>query len=202
MLRPEDQFEKLGSIGKEIFGTDRIRILDENRNEVPDGDVGELFYRTPMLFKEYLKDPDKGFEAYQELLTHYPGTKEAVNALYEVGAYYLKKKEYDKAVKSYQQFIYNYSTDTRVENAMLAIAQCYMEKKTWDKALDAYQSYLNRSREKVDVFDVARGYTTQIVDEIIEPKDTRIKLIEALEITRNRSEKLPPRAKMHGTPPT
>jgi propionyl-CoA carboxylase beta chain len=67
---------------------------------------------------------------------------------------------------------------------------------------DAYEGYLNRSREKVDVFDVARGYTTQIVDEIIEPKDTRIKLIEALEVTRSRSEKLPRRAKMHGTPPT
>jgi propionyl-CoA carboxylase beta chain len=67
---------------------------------------------------------------------------------------------------------------------------------------DAYEGYLNRSREKVDVFDVARGYTAQIVDEIIEPQDTRIKIIQALEVTRNKSEELPARAKMHGTPPT
>jgi acyl-coenzyme A synthetase/AMP-(fatty) acid ligase len=66
LLRPEDQFKKLGSIGKEIFGTDRIRILDENRKEVPDGEVGELFYRTPMLFKEYLKEPEKTKEAFEE----------------------------------------------------------------------------------------------------------------------------------------
>ncbi|MFO7984229.1 MAG: AMP-binding protein [Desulfatiglandaceae bacterium] len=65
LLRPEDQFKKLGSIGKEIFGTDRIRILDENRNEVPDGEVGELFYRTPMLFREYLKEPEKTQEAFE-----------------------------------------------------------------------------------------------------------------------------------------
>jgi acyl-CoA synthetase (AMP-forming)/AMP-acid ligase II len=64
LLRPEDQFKKLGSIGREIFGTDRIRILDEDRNEVPDGEVGELFYRTPMLFKEYLKEPEKTREAF------------------------------------------------------------------------------------------------------------------------------------------
>jgi len=64
LLRPEDQFKKLGSIGKEIFGTDRIKILDENRNEVPDGEVGELFYRTPMLFKEYLKEPEKSKQAF------------------------------------------------------------------------------------------------------------------------------------------
>ncbi len=65
LLRPEDQFKKLGSIGKEIFGTDQIRILDEDRNEVPDGEVGELFYRTPMLFKEYLKEPEKTKEAFE-----------------------------------------------------------------------------------------------------------------------------------------
>ncbi|MBW1788161.1 MAG: AMP-binding protein, partial [Deltaproteobacteria bacterium] len=64
LLRPEDQFKKLGSIGKEIYGTDRIRILDENRNEAPDGEVGELFYRTPMLFKEYLNEPEKTKEAF------------------------------------------------------------------------------------------------------------------------------------------
>jgi len=64
LLRPEDQFKKLGSIGREIFGTDRIRILDEQRREVPDGQVGEIFYRTPMLFKEYLKEPEKTKEAF------------------------------------------------------------------------------------------------------------------------------------------
>ncbi|MFC1824856.1 class I adenylate-forming enzyme family protein [Thermodesulfobacteriota bacterium] len=65
LLRPEDQFEKLGSIGREVFGTDRIRVLDENRKELPDGEVGELFYRTPMMLKEYLKDPEKTKEAFE-----------------------------------------------------------------------------------------------------------------------------------------
>ncbi|MFC1535093.1 AMP-binding protein [Thermodesulfobacteriota bacterium] len=65
LLRPEDQFKKLGSIGKEIFGIDRIKILDENRNEVPEGEVGELYFRTPMLFKEYLKEPEKSKNAFE-----------------------------------------------------------------------------------------------------------------------------------------
>ncbi|MBU2644138.1 propionyl-CoA carboxylase [bacterium] len=67
---------------------------------------------------------------------------------------------------------------------------------------DAYEGYLNRSREKVDVFDVGRTFTAQVVDEIINPDDTRRKIIEALNITRNKVEKLPERAKIHGTPPT
>jgi acyl-CoA synthetase (AMP-forming)/AMP-acid ligase II len=64
LLRPEDQLRKLGSIGKEIFGIDRILLLDENRSEVPDGEVGELFYRAPCAFKEYLKEPEKTEAAF------------------------------------------------------------------------------------------------------------------------------------------
>lgn len=65
LLRPEDQFRKLGSIGKEIFGIDRIKLLDDDRNEVADGEVGELFYRAPCVFKEYFKDPQKTKEAFE-----------------------------------------------------------------------------------------------------------------------------------------
>ncbi|MCL6638556.1 MAG: AMP-binding protein [Firmicutes bacterium] len=64
-LRPEDQFKKLGSIGKEIFGIDRIKLLDENGNEVPDGEVGELYTRSPATFREYWKDPEKTREAFR-----------------------------------------------------------------------------------------------------------------------------------------
>jgi propionyl-CoA carboxylase beta chain len=67
---------------------------------------------------------------------------------------------------------------------------------------DAYQAYLDRSRTRVDAFDAAYSWTAQVVDEIILPKDTRRKIIQALALTRNRSEDFPARAKNHGTPPT
>lgn len=67
---------------------------------------------------------------------------------------------------------------------------------------DAYASYLNRSRQKADVFVAAHSWTAQVVDEIILPSDTRKKIIEALELTASRQECLPPRSKGHGTPPT
>jgi acetyl-CoA carboxylase carboxyltransferase component len=67
---------------------------------------------------------------------------------------------------------------------------------------DAHEGYLDRAREKVDVFEVARSWTAQVVDEIIEPKETRKRIIDALELTRNKKEKLPKRAKMNGTGPT
>ncbi len=60
---------------------------------------------------------------------------------------------------------------------------------------------MSRSREKVDVFDVGHSWTAQIIDEIILPKDTRRKIIEALELTRNKTETLPERSKSHTSPP-
>jgi acetyl-CoA carboxylase carboxyltransferase component len=67
---------------------------------------------------------------------------------------------------------------------------------------DAHEGYLGRAREKIDVFEVARSWTAQVVDEIIEPKDTRKRIIDALELTKNKKVKLPKKAKMHGTGPT
>ena len=64
VLRPEDQLKKLGSIGQESLGTDLVRILDENGNEVPVGEVGELYSKGPMLFDEYYKLPDKTTDAF------------------------------------------------------------------------------------------------------------------------------------------
>ncbi|MDQ1240306.1 MAG: fatty-acyl-CoA synthase [Thermodesulfobacteriota bacterium] len=65
LCRPEDQLRKLGTIGREIFGIDRIKVLDEEGREVPDGQVGELYARTPMLFKEYWHLPEKTKDVFQ-----------------------------------------------------------------------------------------------------------------------------------------
>jgi propionyl-CoA carboxylase beta chain len=67
---------------------------------------------------------------------------------------------------------------------------------------DAYEAYLDRSRTRVDAFDAAYSWTAQVVDEIILPNDTRARIIGALDLTRNKTEELPARAKNHGTPPT
>jgi len=64
ILKPESQMEKLSSIGKEVSATDRIKILDEEGNEVPEGEVGELYARTPEIFTEYWKDPERTKKAF------------------------------------------------------------------------------------------------------------------------------------------
>ncbi|MEE8567364.1 MAG: class I adenylate-forming enzyme family protein [Anaerolineales bacterium] len=66
VLKPEDQLRKLGSIGFESLGTDLVKILDEDGNEVKVGEIGELFSRGPMLFDEYYKMPEKTSASFRE----------------------------------------------------------------------------------------------------------------------------------------
>ena len=65
LLRPEEQIDKLGSVGREWAGSGAIRILDAEGREVADGEVGELFSRTPYVFDGYWKNPGKTAEAFR-----------------------------------------------------------------------------------------------------------------------------------------
>lgn len=65
ILKPEYQMTKLGSIGFECIGTDFIKILDIDGNEVPPGEIGELYSRGPMLFDEYYKLPELTAESFR-----------------------------------------------------------------------------------------------------------------------------------------
>jgi acyl-CoA synthetase (AMP-forming)/AMP-acid ligase II len=65
LLRPEEQLTKLGSVGREWTGSGPIRLLDAEGKEVADGEVGELFSRTPYAFDGYWGDPGKTAEAFR-----------------------------------------------------------------------------------------------------------------------------------------
>ncbi|MGE0846020.1 MAG: AMP-binding protein [Flavobacteriaceae bacterium] len=65
MLHPHEQFSKLGTVGRECVGSAPVRILDEDGNEVADGEPGELYSCNPYTFDGYWKLPDKTREAFR-----------------------------------------------------------------------------------------------------------------------------------------
>jgi fatty-acyl-CoA synthase len=65
MLHPREQFDKLGSVGRECVGSAPIKLLDPNGDEAPDGDVGELYASNPYIFEGYWKLPEKTREAFR-----------------------------------------------------------------------------------------------------------------------------------------
>ncbi|MBN1365516.1 MAG: AMP-binding protein [Syntrophaceae bacterium] len=65
LLRPEHTLDKLGSIGREVIGTPRIKLLDDEGNEVPEGQVGELYSKAPFNFAGYLNKPEETKASYR-----------------------------------------------------------------------------------------------------------------------------------------
>jgi fatty-acyl-CoA synthase len=64
MLHPDEQFSKLGSVGRECVGSGPILLLGEDGKPVSDGEVGELYSRTPYVFDGYWKLPEKTADAF------------------------------------------------------------------------------------------------------------------------------------------
>ena len=63
MLLGEDALRKLGSVGK-VIPTVSARIVDDEMNDVPVGQVGEIVYRAPTLMTGYWNDPAATAEAF------------------------------------------------------------------------------------------------------------------------------------------
>lgn len=65
MLHPDEQFDHLGTVGREVVGSAPIRMLDDDGNEVPDGEPGELYSCGPYAFDGYWNLPEKTAEAFR-----------------------------------------------------------------------------------------------------------------------------------------
>lgn len=61
-ITSEEWLKHPGSVGKAAFGS--IHILDDDGNELPQGDIGTIFFEGAHF--EYYKDPEKTREAYND----------------------------------------------------------------------------------------------------------------------------------------
>ena len=68
-LMPEDFERKIDSIGRPHTGVE-IKIFDENDNEVPVGEVGEIVMRSPSVMRGYYRDEEKTAETLRDGWLH------------------------------------------------------------------------------------------------------------------------------------
>lgn len=63
MLLGEDAIAKRGSVGR-VIPTVAARVVDQNMNDVPVGEVGQIVYRAPTLMSCYWNNPEATAEAF------------------------------------------------------------------------------------------------------------------------------------------
>jgi carnitine-CoA ligase len=63
---------KIGAMGKPALHPDRripfaeLRVVDDEGREMPEGEVGELLVRTPIVMKGYYRDPEQTAAAFRD----------------------------------------------------------------------------------------------------------------------------------------
>jgi long-chain acyl-CoA synthetase len=63
IMRPEDRAAHPGSSGRPLPHVD-LRIVDENWNELPTGEAGDIAVHTPVLIARYADQPDRQLDAF------------------------------------------------------------------------------------------------------------------------------------------
>jgi len=64
-LNRDDTIRKTDSVGRPILNVE-IRVVDEEMNDVPVGEVGEIVYRGPTVMKEYYNNPEATKNAFKD----------------------------------------------------------------------------------------------------------------------------------------
>lgn len=64
ILHGEDSLRKIGSIGRPMLNVE-VRVVDDDMNDVPRGEVGEIVYRSPMVMKEYWNKPQETADVFR-----------------------------------------------------------------------------------------------------------------------------------------
>ncbi|MGL6237102.1 MAG: fatty-acid--CoA ligase FadD5 [Segniliparus sp.] len=64
VLEGKDAIRKLGSVGK-VIRTLEARVVDDEMNDVPQGEIGEIVYRGPTMMREYWNNPRATAESFE-----------------------------------------------------------------------------------------------------------------------------------------
>ena len=86
LVEPDKAEAKMGSIGRAVPRVE-VKIIDENNNEVPVGEAGEIITRGPHVMKGYFRRPDATAERIRDgwLYTGDVGKKGADGYYYHLG---------------------------------------------------------------------------------------------------------------------
>lgn len=132
-------------IGDCYFNARQFSAAIEAYTKVADlnatGSVYALFQKgyAEGLMHQY----DKKIETLQNLVSRYPKSDYADDALYEIARAQLQKKDNAAAVVAYQQLLAQYPKSDKARQTHLEIAMLYRNMGQYDTAIDAYKQTIS-----------------------------------------------------------
>ncbi|MGB9301988.1 MAG: tetratricopeptide repeat protein, partial [Anaerolineae bacterium] len=108
---------------------------------------------------------------YQSILSSYPDSSEARDALYHLGEVYLLDHNYSGAVEALLQFRERYPDDERYPFATFRLTTAYENLGLWDEAITAYQEYGEQRTIISDYVHLNVGYALLELERYEEARD-------------------------------
>jgi len=111
----------------------------------PDSPIAaRALLRAGGIYYDILNATDKSIECYEKIVSSYPLSSEAPQALFDCGKIFEAKGEYNKAIKKYRTLYTDYKASDLAPEAMVRTARIYEEKlNDIDKAIEIYSVILS-----------------------------------------------------------
>lgn len=96
--------------------------------------MAETYYKR-------MNNPEKGLEAYDEVIKAYPNTEISGEANYAIGMHYFQAKDFEKARQSFIAVTKDMPGTEKAYDSELLIGKCYEELKKFDDAAKLYEDF-------------------------------------------------------------
>ena len=146
-------------IGDCCFNARQFTAATEAYNKVAQlnasGSVYALFQKG--YAEGLMHNYDKKIETLQQLISRYPKSDYADDALYEVARAQLQKKDNAAAVVAYQQLLAQYPKSDKARQSRLEIAMLYRNMGQYDTAIEAYKQTISRYPASEEAYAALAG---------------------------------------------
>lgn len=118
--------------------------------------VAEALYQQGKVYEiqEFYND---GIKSWQALVSNYPKSKRAPEAMFKISDIFFKAQQFDKALQGFKEIMERWPKDPAAEDAMLSIAEVYYNSEQEAKAEKAYEDFLKKYPDSKKISSVEEG---------------------------------------------
>ena len=104
-------------------------------------DARSAYLKAGKVYYENLKDTEKALGILEKVVTTYPTSSQAGEALWLLGKHYYENGKYKLARDKFVQLVLDFPKSAKVKSAKIQTAKCYEKLEEYKKAIDTYAEF-------------------------------------------------------------